>query len=347
MSRKIRVGIVFGGRSVEHEISLLSAKNVFAALDKTKFEPVLIGITKTGQWLLQKNSSLLAAKPNAKTIALAKSETEITPTSLGQSIDVVFPVLHGTFGEDGTIQGLLKLAGIPFVGAGVLGSAVGVDKDVQKRLLRDAAIPVANFVVISSHQPLVTSRSFGFPVFVKPANCGSSVGISKAHNQKELDTAIREAFRFDTKVLIEEAIVGRELECSVLGNENPTASTVGEVVATHEFYDYDAKYIDEKGAKLILPAKLSLKELKAAQKTAIDAYTTLCCEGMARVDMFLTKNGRVLVNEINTIPGFTNISMYPKLWEASGVSQTELISKLISLAIERFKKEQKLKTNVL
>lgn len=340
---KIRVGIIFGGRSVEHEISLLSAKNVINALDKNKYEPILIGITRKGQWLLQNQNQFLLNASNAKTIALTNFDQEVAPTNLGQSIDVVFPILHGTFGEDGTVQGLLKLAGIPFVGAGVLGSAVGMDKDVQKRLLRDAGIPIAKFVVVTSHQSPVTSP-FAYPVFVKPANSGSSVGISKAHNKQELDKAIKEALKYDTKILIEEYIEGREIEVSVLGNEDPLASLPGEVLPTHEFYDYDAKYLDENGAKLEIPAKLTKKQISKIQKLAIKAYQVLGCEGMARVDMFLANSGKVLINEINTIPGFTNISMYPKLWEASGLSQTELLDKLISLALKRHQKEQGLTT---
>lgn len=338
--KKIRVAVVFGGRSVEHEVSLLSARNVIRALDKNKYEPVLIGIDKAGKWYLQDQAHYLLNENDPKLIGLVKSEKElIVPPTPNNSlpVDVVFPVLHGTYGEDGTIQGFLKMANIPFVGAGVLGSAVGMDKDVQKRLLRDAKIPIPKF---TTNLTLPSD----FPVFVKPANCGSSVGISKAHNQKELNIAIKNALKYDSKILIEEAIVGREIECSVLGNDDPIASLPGEILPTHEFYDYDAKYIDENGAKAQVPAKLSKEQVSKIQKTAIKAYKILCCEGMARVDMFLEKSGRVLVNEINTLPGFTNISMYPKLWEASGLSQPKLLDKLIDLAIDRFEKEKKLQT---
>lgn len=345
--RKVRVAIIFGGRSAEHEVSLQSAKNVIAALDKKKYEPVLIGIDKTGCWYLHDLAHYLLNETDPKLIGLAKSNKELVvpPTPLAPKnlgIDVVFPVLHGTFGEDGTIQGFLKLANVPFVGAGVLGSAVGMDKDVQKRLLRDAKIPVAKFFTYTAPP---AKSPLPYPVFVKPANTGSSVGISKAHNQKEFTKAVNEAFRYDRKILIEETITGREIECSVLGNENPVASLPGEVLSTHEFYDYEAKYIDENGAVLKIPAKLTRAQVKEIQTLAVKAYQILCCEGMARVDMFLQKNGKVLINEINTIPGFTKISMYPKLWEASGISYTQLIDKLITLALERFEKEQKIKTS--
>ncbi len=343
------MAVIFGGRSAEHEVSLQSAKNVIAALDKKKYDPILVGIDKTGRWHLQDNSHYLLNESNPKLIGLAQSHKELVlpPTPLAKQslgIDVVFTVLHGTFGEDGTIQGFLKLANIPFVGAGVLGSAVGMDKDVQKRLLRDAGIPTVKFVVLTSHKNPVASP-FGYPVFIKPANCGSSVGISKAHGQKELLKAVKVAFRYDSKVLVEEAIKGREIEISVLGNENPVASVPGEILPTHEFYDYEAKYIDENGAVFEIPAKLTKAEIKKIQDLAVKAYKALCCEGMARVDMFLDKKGQVLINEINTIPGFTKISMYPKLWEASGVPYSKLIDKLIQLALARFKKESALKTS--
>jgi len=268
----------------------------------------------------------------------------------GPKLDVVFPILHGPFGEDGTIQGLLKLADVPFVGAGVLGSAVGMDKDVMKRLLRDAGIPIGKFLTFRSHEPLPafaeTKAALGCPVFVKPANMGSSVGISKAHDESEFSAAVREAFQYDVKIVIEEYIKGREIECAVLGNENPIASVPGEVIPTHEFYSYEAKYLDENGAALEIPAKLDAAAQKRIQELSVKAFQTLCCEGLARIDFFLKENGEILLNEINTMPGFTKISMYPKLWEASGsagIGYTELISRLIELAIEKFEKEKGLK----
>lgn len=264
-------------------------------------------------------------------------------------IDVVFPVLHGPFGEDGTVQGLLKLANVPFVGAGVLGSAVGMDKDVMKRLLREAGIAIADFVVFNRSRAdeidfeIVKGR-LGLPFFVKPANLGSSVGISKVESESQFHEAVSLAFEYDNKILVEEYIAGREIECSVLGNKNPIASVPGEVIPQREFYSYEAKYIDENGAVLEIPAKLDDKTTKKVQDCAIKTFKALCCEGMARVDLFV-KDDDVIVNEINTIPGFTNISMYPKLWAESGISYSELIDKLIELAIERFNTERKLNSD--
>jgi D-alanine-D-alanine ligase len=266
------------------------------------------------------------------------------------AIDVVFPVLHGPFGEDGTVQGLFKLANIPFVGAGVLGSAIGMDKDVMKRLLRDAKIPIAKFLVFERPDQNTISftkvrKALGLPVFVKPANLGSSVGISKVNKKNQFADAVRLAFRYDNKIIIEEGIDGREIECSVLGNEKPVASLPGEIVVQHDFYSYHAKYLDDQGARLEIPARLPKNIVKKIQQTAVQAYRVLCCEGMARVDFFLRPNGQVLVNEINTIPGFTKISMYPKMWDASGLSYSRLIDRLITLALERARKEKQLSTS--
>jgi D-alanine-D-alanine ligase len=263
---------------------------------------------------------------------------------------VVFPVLHGPYGEDGSVQGLCRLANLPCVGAGILGSAVGMDKDVMKRLLRDAGIPIARFVTVfrGRAEPAFAALSadLGTPLFVKPANLGSSVGISRVQTAAEYRLALDAAFEYDTKVVVEECIVGREIECAVLGNTEPQASVPGEIVTggSHTFYDYEAKYIDEKGAELRIPAPLDERVAERVRETAIRAFTVLCCEGMARVDMFLRDSGEVLVNEINTIPGFTKISMYPKLWEASGISYSQLVDRLIGLAIERHETERKLKT---
>ena len=359
---KIRVGILFGGKSAEHEISLLSAKNVIDAIDKTKYEPVLIGIDKSGRWLMNEPSQFLLNSTNPKLIALNKANSQsvaLVPQSEGRltslhsghfdkTVDVVFPILHGPFGEDGTIQGLLKLANVPFVGAGVLGSAVGMDKDVMKRLLRDAGIPVPKFLVFRhGEKPDFGSvtHALGQPVFVKPANLGSSVGITKAKDETGFRKAVQIAYRYDTKILIEEAVLGREIECAVLGNDQPMASVPGEIIPTHEFYDYEAKYVDENGARLDAPAKLPPETVKRVQDLAIHTFKTLNCEGMGRVDMFLKTDGTLLVNEINTIPGFTKISMYPRLWGLSGISYTQLIDKLIELAMQRFQREQDLKTS--
>lgn len=360
--KKINIGILFGGKSAEHEVSLQSAKNVFDTIDKEKYYPILIGIDKSGKWLLNSESKFLINADNPKLIKLNQSSDSVAlvPQCAGEisnftnnnqrlKIDVVFPILHGPFGEDGTVQGLLKLANLPFVGASVLGSAVGMDKDVMKRLLRDAGIPIGKFAVLKSRESIPDFRKIkdelGLPFFVKPANMGSSVGVNKIHDKSEYKNGLLKAFDFDTKIILEEYIEGREIECSVLGNEDPIASIPGEVISSHEFYSYDAKYIDEHGAVLDIPAKISIQTTKQIQKLAIKTFQALSCEGLGRVDFFLKDDGEVIVNEINTIPGFTKISMYPKLWEASGISYTELIDKLIQLAIERFNKEQKLKTS--
>ncbi|MBU4331944.1 D-alanine--D-alanine ligase [Patescibacteria group bacterium] len=362
MSKKLRVAILFGGKSAEHEVSLQSAKNVIEAIDKNKYEVVLIGIDKDGRWHLNQPSRFLLNADDPNLIALNKSDQSVAflPGTTGEmtdltqghelgKIDVVFPVLHGTFGEDGTVQGLLKLAEIPFVGASVLGSSVGMDKDVTKRLLRDAGIPIAKFLAFGQESRASidfkkVKKELGAPLFVKPCNMGSSVGINKVSDEDGFKQAIEDAFKYDNKILIEEYIKGREIECSVLGNENPVASLPGEVIPHHEFYSYEAKYIDENGATLGAPAKLPGDIIQRVQGLAVETFKTLCCEGLARVDFFLKSDGEVVVNELNTLPGFTKISMYPKLWEASGISCTELIDRLIQLAIERFEKEKILKT---
>jgi D-alanine-D-alanine ligase len=383
---KLRVGILFGGRSGEHEVSLLSAASVLKAIDKTKYDVVPIGITKDGRWLTSENAerllqgkpieearSLRAGDPDATPGAalLAQGEAVIVPpepvrrdegmapfrieasalrraTDRAINVDVIFPVLHGTFGEDGTIQGLLELADLAYVGAGVLGSSAGMDKDVMKSLFRAAGLPIVKHVTVlrsqwerepKKVQKLVESK-LKYPVFVKPANLGSSVGISKAHGRKELGPAIEEAAKFDRKIVIEEGVGGknrkaREIECSVLGNDDPKASIAGEIVPSKEFYDYDAKYLDE-GSQLVIPAKLSKSEMKKLQALAIAAFQAVDCSGLARVDFLMDpKSRKIFVNEINTMPGFTSISMYPKLWAASGVSYPDLISRLIQLGIER------------
>jgi D-alanine-D-alanine ligase len=361
MKRKLRVALVYGGKSAEHEISLISARNIFQAMDKKKYDVLAIAVDKQGRWSVDEGARLLrdaqfsrvepsAIKRNIAVLPGESSAPTVRPSDKTVSgIDVAFPVLHGPFGEDGTIQGLLKLAGVPFVGAGVLGSAVGMDKDVMKRLLRDARIPIADFLVFERRDRSAirfgkVAKALGLPLFVKPANLGSSVGISKVTGKSEFAGAIRRAFRYDNKIIIEEGIRGREIECSVLGNEKPIASLPGEIVVQHDFYSYDAKYLDDKGARLEIPARLPKPIVGRIQKTAVQAYRVLCCEGMARVDFFLRPNGAVLVNEINTIPGFTKISMYPKMWQASGLSYTRLIDRLIALALERARKEKKLST---
>lgn len=359
---KIRVGIIFGGKSAEHEVSLQSAKNVIDALDKNKYEAVLIGIDKTGKWYLNDESKFLLSAGYSETIKISdekNNEVAFAPESSGElinlhenksgkKIDVVFPILHGPFGEDGTMQGLLKLAGIPFVGAGVLGSAVGMDKEITKRLLRDAGINIGKFLTGRENSLpsfMEIEKEIGLPFFIKPANMGSSVGINKVKSEADFEAAVEEAFRYDRKILFEEFIPGREIECSVLGNDKPIASVPGEIISNHDFYSYEAKYLDENGAILEMPAKLSNELVHRIQDMSVNAFRVLECEGLARVDFFVTENNEIFVNEINTMPGFTKISMYPKLWEASGISYSELIDKLIVLAMERFNKEQKLRTS--
>ena len=362
--KKINVGILFGGKSAEHEVSLQSAKNVIDALDKKKYNPVLIGIDKTGKWLLNDSSKFLLNSNNPKLIKLnqAGDNVALVPESKGKisnlsgsdihkSIDVIFPILHGPFGEDGTVQGLLKLANIPFVGASVLGSAIGMDKDVAKRLFRDSGIPIAKFLACKKDDALPgydsAVKELGLPFFIKPANLGSSIGIGKVNNEPEYKKYAEEAFKYDTKIILEEYIEGREIECAVLGNEKPIASVPGEIiVCDHDFYSYEAKYIDEKGVVLEIPAKIPEKVGNIVRELAVKTFKILLCEGLARVDFFLKKDGKVIVNEINTMPGFTTISMYPRLWEAGGIPYKELIDRLIQLAFERFEKEQKLKTSL-
>ena len=361
MVTKTRVGILFGGKSAEHEVSLQSAKNVIDAIDKDKYDIVLIGLDKSGRWLLNDTSEFLLNIGDPKQIKLgaASNAVALAPQSGGKlsglsgspshtSVDVVFPILHGPCGEDGTVQGLLKLADVPFVGSGVLGSAVGMDKDVMKRLLRDAGLPIGKFTAIKTCDEVPDyddiSKELGATLFVKPANMGSSVGVSKAGNRDDYESAVAKAFDYDTKILIEEFIPGREIECAVLGNDEPIASVPGEVLPSHEFYSYEAKYIDEKGAVLKIPADLPGDIAEKVRDLSVQTFKALCCEGLARVDFFLKNDRTVIVNEINTIPGFTAISMYPLLWEASGVSYTILIDKLLQLAVERFGREHNLKT---
>lgn len=339
--------------SVEHEVSLQSAKNIYDALDCEKYEPVLIGVDKNGKWLILDSEKFLINENNPKNIAIESQKShEIIPSEIHSekmSIDVVFPVIHGPYGEDGTLQGLLKLTGVPFVGAGVLGSALGMDKDVMKRLLRESEIPIANFLTFSQGKEKpsfeLIKEKLGLPFFLKPANTGSSVGISKVHSKEEFDEACKEALLYDNKIIAEENISGKELECSVLGNDEPIASVVGKVISRHEFYSYEAKYLDENGASLEIPAKIPEELADQVKKLAIKVFKALECKGMARVDFFLTEDSKIFVNEINTIPGFTSISMYPQLWDKSGIPYKELINQLIDLAFEQYQKDKKLKTD--
>lgn len=363
--KKKKVGIIFGGKSAEHEVSLQSAKNIVEAIDKTKFDVILIGIDKNGKWHLNDQSSYLLNAENPKLIQLNKSDDTIAivPGEMDkqlihaenamqlEQLDVVFPIVHGTLGEDGSLQGMLRLANLPFVGPSVLGSSICMDKDIAKRLLKDAGINVAKGLTYTSAKKDKISYEeaaayLGTPMFIKPANQGSSVGVSKVTTKEEFEAGIESAFQYDHKLIVEESIVGREIECSVLGNTDPKASLLGEILPHTEFYSYESKYIDEKGAELAIPAELSDEVTKEMQKAAIEAFETLQCEGLARVDFFLTENGDIYVNEVNTLPGFTKISMYPKLWEISGISYPDLIKRLIELAIERHERDSSLKSTV-
>jgi len=382
MAGKLRVGILFGGRSGEHEVSLLSAASILKAIDRRKFDVVPIGITKEGHWLAAGDAqNLLEGDKSAVARRLRAGDPEATPGAKllhqgiptlfppepadesvpqladfessrcldGKSLDVVFPVLHGTFGEDGTIQGLFELAGIAYVGSGVLGSSAGMDKDVMKRLFAQAGLPIVKHVTLlrsdweKSPRKAIAAveTALRYPVFVKPANLGSSVGISKAHNRKELGPALDLAAQYDRKLIVEQGVGGksgkaRELEVGVLGNDAPTASVVGEIIPGKEFYDYEAKYLSE-GSVPVIPAKLTRAETKQIRDMAVAAFRACDLAGLARVDFLMEPDGkrRIFLNEVNTLPGFTQISMYPKLWEAAGIPYRDLITRLIELALER------------
>src|SRR5437867_7386704 len=348
--KKIRVGVIFGGRSGEHEVSLRSAESILKSIDRSKYDVVPIGITHEGRWLASKNAIALLPAKDAIQKTLSSGDSIVLPAEPATAgvVDVIFPVLHGTYGEDGTIQGLFELANVPYVGAGVLGSAVGMDKDVMKRLLRDAGLPIVDYWTVrqSEIDSFAETRFSGlpYPVFVKPANLGSSVGITKVHGPDELRAALKTAAEYDQKIVVERGVDAREIEVSVLGNDDPIASVPGEIIPSREFYDYDAKYVDD-NSRLLVPAPLSDAAVQEAQQLAVAAFKALECSGMARVDLFLERpNGKFYVNEINTLPGFTSISMYPKLWDASGIPYPQLIDRLITLAIERHSEKSKLRT---
>lgn len=352
---KKTVAILFGGKSAEHEVSVKSAESVSNFLEKDKYNQILIGISKTGKWNLLDDSFFSENNyvTQGEELSIALGDDGKIVKTLDSSeirVDVFFPVLHGPFGEDGTLQGVLKSMNVAFVGGGVLGSAVGMDKDVMKRLLREAGIPVGKFVVKTADDYIDFEKvveELGLPIFVKPANLGSSVGINKVKNKDQFEFALKEAFEYDSKIIIEEFIKGREIECSVLGNENPTASVPGEISYGDEFYSYETKYSCKTEVKMEIPAHIPEEISKKIQEMSIKVFQILCCEGLGRVDFFLTEKGKIFVNEINTIPGFTQFSMYPKLWEASGVNYGELLDKLIEFALARFEKESRLKTSYL
>ncbi|MGC2616284.1 MAG: D-alanine--D-alanine ligase family protein [Terracidiphilus sp.] len=372
MAKKLRVGVLFGGRSGEHEVSLLSAASILKAIDRKKFDVVPIGITKEGRWLAAADATgLLEGDQSAVARRLRAGDPEATPGAKllhegiptllapvpgpqgpeGKAIDVVFPVLHGTFGEDGTIQGLFELAGIAYVGSGVLGSSAGMDKDVMKSLFAHAGLPIVKHVTLLRSEWEASPRraiariegALKYPLFVKPANLGSSVGISKVHDRKELGPALDEAAKYDRKLVIEQGVGGsksraRELEVGVLGNDDPKASVIGEIIPGKEFYDYEAKYLSE-GSVPVIPAKLNRSEGNKIREMAVAAFRACDLSGLARVDFLMEPDGkrRIYLNEVNTLPGFTKISMYPKLWEATGIPYNDLITRLIELALERHK----------
>lgn len=365
--KKIHVGLIFGGRSGEHEVSLASAMSIYSALDKSRYDVTLIGIDKGGRWLLPNTKDVLQiAEQNPMALKLQAEGTGygvfpyaadrqlVASDDRASHFDVILPILHGTYGEDGTIQGLLELMQVPYVGSGVLGSAVGMDKEVANRLFQAAGIRTIPSLSFRKHEftkdPASVARrvwnEFEAPVFVKPANAGSSVGVHKVKSQAGLSEALEDAFSYDTKVLVQKSIAARELEVAILGNHDPKASVVGEIVPRHEFYSYEAKYLDEHGADLHIPAQgVSEAALQKVRDWAVQAFLAIECRGMARVDFFLDRQTEeVYLNEINTIPGFTRISMYPKLWEASGIKYPALLDELIRLAIETFQERNQLKT---
>lgn len=349
---KLKLAVIFGGRSAEHEVSLQSASNIFNAVDREAFEPLLIGVDKSGDWRFNQDYPKEAIDllkndyfEGSKSIYILNKSGQIQlidkyDNAVLAAFDLAFPIIHGTTGEDGTLQGFLKMTDIPFVGPDVLGSAVAMDKDVTKRLLRDAGIPIADFYTLHKYDTCRYSfdeivSSFGLPFFVKPANAGSSVGVSKVTDEEGFNAAVSEAFKFDNKLLIEEAVIGKEVECAVLGNEQIRASIVGEIVPTKDFYSYDAKYISASGAKLRIPADIDESVATRIRELSIQACKVICCEGMARIDFFLREDNTFVLNEINTLPGFTGISMYPKLWEQTGISCRDLITELVNLSLQR------------
>ena len=371
--KKLRIGLIFGGRSGEHEVSLASATSVMANLDREKYEVVPIGITKEGGWLLgTEPARLMAAEQHINHTENTETETTTAVTLTGDprmrrliplesgeqlqdngALDVIFPVLHGTYGEDGTLQGLLDMADVPYVGCGVLGSALGMDKEKMKMVFQAVGLPSVDYLVYRRNEwersPTTImdaiEQRLGYPCFVKPVNLGSSVGINKAHDRAELEHAINVAAEYDRKIIIDRGINCRELECAVLGNDEPLASVVGEVIASNEFYDYHAKYLDNK-SQVIIPADIPQATAEEVRRQAVTAFLALDLSGLARVDFFLEKeSGQVYINEVNTMPGFTQISMYPKLWEASGLTYAQLLDRLVELAIERHQDKQRNRTS--
>lgn len=358
MADKQTITVFFGGRSAEHDVSLVSAKFIIDSLNREKYEIIPVAIDRNGIWRFKDLYQIL----NSKTIKISEDDPQVSITPGKRHLrilseknpitivpDVAFPVLHGPYGEDGSIQGLFRQMNLPYVGADVLGSAVGMDKDVMKRLLRDAKIPIGKFITIRGgetpdEEQIV--KMLGLPLYVKPANMGSSIGVSRVEDKSSLKQAINLAIQFDKKIVIEENITGREIECSLMGNESPLSSVPGEIVPDSKFYSYESKYASTSASKLIIPAELSDSIKEKIMNLAVETYKTLSCSGLARVDVFLTDDGNVFINEINTLPGFTEISMYPKLWNAGGMRIEDLLDKLIAYALERYKKESELKKSI-
>lgn len=346
---KLKLAVLAGGKSAEHTIALRSTSSILNNLDKSKYEISLIYIDRQSAWYNVDISTGVDIESLEKTFLEGDSSlfTRTNPTEALGDQEAAFPVIHGTYGEDGIVQGVLRDQDIAFVGCDVLGSAVGMDKELCKRIVRDSGIDIADFVTLYSNRKdqftyQEVSDKLGTPIFVKPANAGSSVGVHKVESEDEFNGAIEDAFRYDKKIIIEEAVIGQEIECAVLGNEDPKASTIGEIVPTKDFYSYDAKYIDGDGADLLIPANLSEDQMQSVKEVAIKVFTSLCCEGLSRVDFFYKSDGTIVFNEINTFPGFTNISMYPSLWQDSGMPYNELLDALISLALERKKRDDNL-----
>ncbi len=351
MKKKINVALLFGGKSFEHEVSLLSARSVLHVIDREKYELTLIGIDKEGVWHFLEEGKHFVHENNPEEIGLGLSRGLVEVSSLKDFVDVVFPILHGPNGEDGTVQGVLKVFGVPYVGADILGSAIGMDKDVSKRLLKEAGIPVAKFLTIHHHEKNLwpvekVGEKLPFPLFVKPANAGSSVGISKVKNPSQFEKAVEIAFRYDRKIVVEQGIKGTEIQCSVMGNEKPLVSLPCQIIPKGEFHSYSSKYLDVQGAEFFIPAKISQEETTRAQELSLATYKTLCCEGLARVDLLRSEEGELFVSEINTIPGLTEISPYTKMWKASGVSYLALIDRLIEYALARHSRDNALSRDI-
>jgi D-alanine-D-alanine ligase len=361
MNKKIKIAVVYGGPSNEHKVSLRSAKSIVEALQEDKYEVIPVGITKDMRWIHNSKEHFLENIEDINNLRINEHGEEvvllrklgikglfsINNLELIVELDLVFPIIHGNFGEDGILQGILEGVGIPYIGPDVLGSSLCMDKDAAKKMLTSQGIPVAKGICLHQYEESGISfeeirAELGLPLFIKPCHAGSSVGVSKADSKESFFAALDKAFQYDNKILIEEAIVGREIECAVLGNANPNASVLGEII-TQDFYSFEAKYINDTEAQLIIPALVDKDTESKIQKAAIQTFKALCCEGIARVDFFLKQDSQFVVNEVNTLPGFTSISMYPKLWEASGLAMPELLDKMVSLAIERYEEKRKLR----